>query len=171
MGTLQLNCPLCCNESFTSYETLKCHLINVYENLKCSVCDKKCENLFELIEHIGRESCDEIEKQSHAGDTSYEEIIIKREDNEEEDEDDGDSTSMLIQTLSDNRDLNETTEDNFDIAKLKNEEVELEEQEDMYYCSSCDVSFPSINDHINEYHKGQEVFLEVIISVIDTSII
>lgn len=157
MGTLHIKCPLCCNETFNSYDSLKSHLLNIFENLKCTACDKRCETLFELIEHIGEECCEENEKNSNAGDTSYEEIIIKHEDNDDEDQDDdNDSTSMLLQTLSDNHNINEIEDDDFNKNKMKDEA-----EEDLYYCSSCDVSFPSINDHINEFHVGQEVFLEV----------
>lgn len=158
MGTLQLNCPLCCSESFTSYDSLKCHLINVYENLKCSACDKKFVTFCELIEHIGRECCEDNEKSSYAADSSYEEIIIKQEGSEDSvEEDEEDSTNMLIQTLTDAKVGNQPQEDAYSGLKVKTEVEDVQ----MYHCSSCDLNFSSIKDHVNQYHKGQDVLLEV----------
>lgn len=40
------------------------------------------------------------------------------------------------------------------------EEVEVEEPH-LYHCSECNINFPSIQDHINSCHKGQEVVFQV----------
>lgn len=31
----------------------------------------------------------------------------------------------------------------------------------LYHCSACNINFPSIQDHINNCHKGQEVVFQV----------
>lgn len=31
----------------------------------------------------------------------------------------------------------------------------------LYHCSECNINFPSIQDHINSCHKGQEVVFQV----------
>lgn len=42
---------------------------------------------------------------------------------------------------------------------------EIENEEDVYSCSSCGVSFTSIADHISKYHSGQEVIVEVSLNI------
>lgn len=51
---VQLDCPLCCNESFTSHDALKYHLLSIVDNLLCPVCGQRYEKLHELAEHIGK---------------------------------------------------------------------------------------------------------------------
>lgn len=34
------------------------------------------------------------------------------------------------------------------------------EEVEMFYCSSCAMSFTSVNDHLDEFHEGQTVFIE-----------
>lgn len=45
----------------------------------------------------------------------------------------------------------------------ENEEVKAEDmnQDEMFYCSSCMISFTSVEEHLEAYHEGQTVFVEV----------
>lgn len=36
-----------------------------------------------------------------------------------------------------------------------------QEELHLYHCSACNINFPSIQDHINSCHKGQEVVFQV----------
>ncbi|RZC37115.1 zinc finger protein 2 -like [Asbolus verrucosus] len=47
-----LNCPLCCNETFPSHTSLKCHILNILDNLTCPSCHLKFPKLAELAEHL-----------------------------------------------------------------------------------------------------------------------
>lgn len=40
-------------------------------------------------------------------------------------------------------------------------ENESPEELHLYHCSECNINFPSIQDHINNCHKGQEVVFQV----------
>lgn len=57
MGGLTINCPLCCNKTFTSRESLQDHLSNVLDNLYCPICNSKSTSILELITHIGQNDC------------------------------------------------------------------------------------------------------------------
>ncbi|CAH0588992.1 unnamed protein product [Chrysodeixis includens] len=57
MGGLSINCPLCCNKTFTCRESLQEHLSNVLDNLYCPICNSKSSSVLELITHIGQSGC------------------------------------------------------------------------------------------------------------------
>lgn len=151
MGSLQLECPLCCNETFSSHDTLKHHLLTMIDNLVCPSCELRFEKIFDLAEHLGRDCCESNIKED-AGDSNYEQIIIKQEESDEgENEKESCDETMPNDSKSD-KDVSENVE-----VPTKDEENEQE----LYYCSSCATSFSSVQEHIQEYHQGQEVFLEV----------
>ncbi|CAH0694655.1 unnamed protein product [Spodoptera exigua] len=52
-----LNCPLCCNTTFSSKQSLVDHLSNTLENIHCPLCNNKCSSLPHLIAHLSQESC------------------------------------------------------------------------------------------------------------------
>ncbi|KAH9630280.1 hypothetical protein HF086_012465 [Spodoptera exigua] len=52
-----LNCPLCCNTTFSSKQSLVDHLSNTLENILCPLCNNKCSSLPHLIAHLSQESC------------------------------------------------------------------------------------------------------------------
>lgn len=59
MDSLSLKCPLCCDETFSSHDSLKYHLLSLIENLICPACDKTFYNLYHLTDHLGRECRDQ----------------------------------------------------------------------------------------------------------------
>jgi len=40
-------------------------------------------------------------------------------------------------------------------------ETESTEEPHIYHCSECNINFPSIQDHINNCHRDQEVVFQV----------
>lgn len=52
MGETIVTCPLCCDEIFTSRKSLKYHLLNLKDNLRCSKCETKFDTLESLINHL-----------------------------------------------------------------------------------------------------------------------
>lgn len=53
-----LTCPLCCNETFVSHNSLKTHILQIVDhidNLACPSCNEKCADLLDLADHLGRE--------------------------------------------------------------------------------------------------------------------
>jgi len=44
---------------------------------------------------------------------------------------------------------------------VKLSETEPQEESHLYHCSECNINFPSIQDHINNCHKDQEVIFQV----------
>lgn len=58
MGSLLLDCPLCCSETFTCHNSLKYHLLSISDNLICPACDKRFEKIFDLAMHLGRQCID-----------------------------------------------------------------------------------------------------------------
>lgn len=177
MGSLQFDCPLCCNETFTSQQSLKYHLLSIIDNLLCTICSSRFETILDLAKHLDEE-CGKTGEEA-ANLNSFEDIHIKIE---AEDSNDEISNSILAKALlaspknssllvrsndsnesnKDNEDVsNETTDMDAENLTEENEEVGDEIDEEVYSCSSCGVSFTSIVEHIQEYHAGQEVVIEV----------
>lgn len=40
-------------------------------------------------------------------------------------------------------------------------ETEILEEPNPYHCSECNIHFPSVQEHINNCHKGQDVVFQV----------
>jgi len=40
-------------------------------------------------------------------------------------------------------------------------ETEIPEEPNPYHCSECNIYFPSIQEHLNNRHKGQDVVFQV----------
>lgn len=57
MGGQPLNCPVCCNKTFNSKQSLIEHLTHALENVYCPVCNYKCTSLPHLVEHLAQDNC------------------------------------------------------------------------------------------------------------------
>ncbi|KAG5877630.1 hypothetical protein JTB14_030028 [Gonioctena quinquepunctata] len=142
MDTLSLKCPLCCEETFSSHHSLKYHILSITDNLLCPACNMRFENILDLAEHLGRECKD---KETENITTTPTENIkdISPPGN-------GNLTSNIdviekVEPLKNATGKNKTNEDNECL---------------MYMCMMCDAHFPSIEDHLEKYHDGEEVVLE-----------
>ncbi|KAJ8975298.1 hypothetical protein NQ317_011639 [Molorchus minor] len=60
LSTFSFSCPLCCDEKFTSHSSLRYHILSIIDNLLCTACGLRFENMLALAEHLGRE-CQEKE--------------------------------------------------------------------------------------------------------------
>lgn len=160
MGSLQFDCPLCCNETFTSQQSLRYHLLSIIDNLRCTVCSSRFDTIYELAKHLDGECGTDAPNSNN-----FERVQIKIEQDEASTNNDDLSNSILAKALlSPKKNISQgkaTVEDNNEEQVSDTNENKNEEDEDMYSCSSCGVSFSSIADHINKYHTGQEVVIEV----------
>ncbi|XP_011136539.1 zinc finger protein 184 isoform X2 [Harpegnathos saltator] len=69
---------------------------------------------------------------------------------------DGDITTFIdVDHINDMGELNEA-----DLLRVKQELCEME-SDAVYSCTSCDMSFNSVLEHIKQFHDGQEVLLEM----------
>ncbi|XP_014234255.1 zinc finger protein 774-like [Trichogramma pretiosum] len=67
-----------------------------------------------------------------------------------------DNSPMSLQQIE------EPAINNTDLLLIKDENLNKEEESSTTYnCSTCDMSFSCVLTHINEYHNGQEVVLEM----------
>lgn len=57
MGGQTLNCPVCCNTTFSSKQSLIDHLASALKNVYCPVCNYKCPSLPYLVEHLVQDNC------------------------------------------------------------------------------------------------------------------
>lgn len=55
MGSLTLDCPLCCGETFHNPQSLKYHLLSMTDNLYCPGCSERLDSVLALIRHL--DSC------------------------------------------------------------------------------------------------------------------
>lgn len=110
----------------------------------------------ELIEHLDRESCGSKEEQSG--------IKKETEDIEEVIEKSILAKALLKQPDGTAEPMEETPAD-----EMKEQDVIDEEEdggEELYECSTCQMQFASIEDHIREFHEGTEVVLQVSLQII-----
>lgn len=148
MGSLTLECPLCCTEKFNSLHGLKYHLLSIMDNLTCSSCNEKFDSVRKLIDHLDLECCGNKEGNP----------VVKNEgvDNTE-------GKSILAKALLKNQQGEEQMEE--ETISVNAEMEELEDSEDgdegLYECSTCQVQFESIEEHIKEFHAGTEVVIQV----------
>lgn len=49
---------------------------------------------------------------------------------------------------------------------IQEEETNEEAEEGQFYCSTCDVNISSVEQHIQEYHYGENIVVEVCFTMI-----
>lgn len=160
MGSLNFDCPLCCNESFSSQQSLRYHLLSIIDNLRCSICTKRFDSIYELAKHLDGECV------IKAGNSNVnEEVNIKIEVEDSNSDEIGNSIlakALLSPKKGNAKSKNADDEDEDDIEHGGEvEQFGEEPEQDVYSCSSCGVSFTSVEEHIQKYHQGQEVVVEV----------
>ncbi|GJQ80970.1 hypothetical protein Trydic_g4787 [Trypoxylus dichotomus] len=174
MTSKTLQCPLCCNEEFTSYSSLKYHLLSIIDNLTCPACSKRFDKILDLAEHLGRECHDSNENDLNEQQMIISTLNIKTEDCGVEVDNNNYNNSILAQALlkKDNTTPQEQcgADKKSGAGKMKDSNQQqdtkerstgdVNENEEYFYCSSCAVSFSSINEHLQQYHEGQEIFIE-----------
>lgn len=151
--TIKLQCPLCCEDAFGSYESLHEHLLSITENLFCTACNTRFEDVAKLIDHIGNRCQDPEEEPAPK--------VLQVEKHAEIDP----SNQSLLDLLEGN-DVDVDTGPTQPIVTAKTEppivpdEYEEEEAEELYHCSECNVNFADIDEHLKQFHQGQKVLLE-----------
>lgn len=145
MVSISVQCPLCCTEEFSSLHSLKYHLLDVMENLKCSLCNEKFHGVRDLIVHL--DGCEKKNKKNATGE-DIEESLEK---------------SILAKALL-KKPGEEPMEEESENVLVTAEEVDDSDAEDgelLYECSTCQLQFASVEEHIKEFHAGTEVVLQV----------
>lgn len=165
MGSLQLECPLCCSEKFSSHHSLKYHLLSIIDNLICPSCNFRFDKILDLAEHLGRE-CHEANASAKPPNLNPV-FNIKEENQNDSDVESVIGKSILAKALlgkdKEKDKSNESSNSNTQVES----EVQLEinddnqKEEDLFYCSSCAINFTSIEEHLEKYHEGHEVLIEV----------
>lgn len=163
MGSLLLECPLCCSEKFSSHHSLKYHLLSIIDNLICPACSTRFDKILDLAEHLGRE-CHEAEASVSAPN-----LNIKQEVEEDPDNENVLSKSILAKALmktgtkkgSKNSQAANAKQKKTEEADDPQQETNEEDGEDLFYCSSCAIHFTSVEDHLQKYHEGHQVFIQV----------
>ncbi|KAJ8916123.1 hypothetical protein NQ315_004490 [Exocentrus adspersus] len=167
MGTLSLNCPLCCDEKFASHSSLKYHILSMIDNIMCPACNYRCDNILDLAEHLGRE-CREKEVEP-LPDDSISQVTIKDEGSGSGDlsySPDGNESKAVL--INPKLEIQDPIENNGILEKALSETGDdnmLNENEDssagvLYMCQMCNVQFTSVEEHLQKYHAGEEVIYE-----------
>nr|XP_022900317.1 zinc finger protein 585B-like [Onthophagus taurus]XP_022900318.1 zinc finger protein 585B-like [Onthophagus taurus] len=161
---LTIRCPLCCNETFESHNSLKYHLLSINDNLHCIECSQRFDSILELAEHIGRRCGKDNEVEENNQESC--EVINKQIKTEVDKDLDGQiNNSILAKALLRNDKDVEKQEVEISGMEVEEECVEQnerndDEEEECFYCSTCAISFTSVGEHLEKYHEGQEVFVE-----------
>lgn len=160
MGSLLLECPLCCSEKFSSHHSLKYHLLSIIDNLICPACSTRFDKILDLAEHLGRE-CHEAEANVAAPNLNIKQEVV------DQDIENVLSKSILAKALLKKGKKKEENQAANNVQKNSENEEEgqemngMEEGEDLFYCSSCAIHFTSVEDHLRKYHEGHEVLIQV----------
>lgn len=148
MGSLSLECPLCCTEKFPSFHSLKYHLLSIVDNLICSSCNERFSNVRELIDHLDMECCGNKKVQS----------TVKKE---ETDMEEAIEKTVLAKALLKKPEEETAMEETSTVEMIEADTDDEETTAELYECSTCQVQFASIEDHIREFHAGSEVVIQV----------
>ncbi|CAG9817606.1 unnamed protein product [Phaedon cochleariae] len=155
MSTLSLKCPLCCDEQFSSYDSLKYHILAVVENVLCPACNMRFENVLELAEHVGRE-CKEKDDVS----TPVDVALVKQEIPKIDDPSQcGTETEAPIAAGEIELQGNEVQS----IGENNPENMlDVDKNADCrYMCEMCNnMEFTSVQEHLDKYHEGEDVVLD-----------
>lgn len=175
MAPVALTCPLCCNETFSSHDSLKYHILSMIDNLLCPSCNERCDDLMDLADHLGRE-CANIDL------TNQENNCTVSQNNE-----DGKNTQDCIDNLF-IENIKKEVDDNYTESQkglviiicfifyllavcftlgeedmVGNGEQEEETSQSgpkfLYTCQMCNISFNSVKNHLLRFHEGEEVLL------------
>nr|XP_026495832.1 zinc finger protein 2-like isoform X1 [Vanessa tameamea] len=238
MGDLVLYCPLCCNATFDSKQSLIEHISIISSNLVCPLCTNRFSSIDHFTDHLKLDNCElvnqvqtiifETNTQIESNENSLENTKLKLESNENENnlqknnlenqisthtvkvsngseeskmyvellgkqmlkpylqtqelklvKEDGESRYVILTDEDSvlNQGVSIVTKQNVDgtisLMALKDEEPEtnpVEEdtnknQDEIYSCNACGVSFSSVLEHIQNYHNDQDVVVEEPIEV------
>lgn len=163
IASIKLQCPLCCEDAFGSYESLHEHLLSITENLFCTACNARFDDVARLIEHI-RRRCQEpdpepepelipkvLQVEKHAEiDPSNQSLLDLLEGNDAVDVDQEQTPDMVVTK----------TEPPIVPDEYDDEDEEETVEEELFHCSECNVNFIDIDEHLGQFHQGQKVLLE-----------
>lgn len=171
---MQLICPLCCDETFPSFSSLKYHLLSIAENLFCPACNSRFDDIPELVEHLDTECTKDEEpaKNEHKivqldkdSNIKYIKIEMLNAASEEEKLDDQTETVIKVEHADDEPNIGTSILAQALYAGKTNKPVETivqdaeEVEETSYLCQMCNISFNSIEEHLEKYHQGEEVLI------------
>nr|CAH7727090.1 unnamed protein product [Callosobruchus chinensis] len=151
MGSLELTCPLCCHEKFVSHSTLKNHILSILNTLRCPACSKPCDDLSQLADHLDR-LCQE---EQNSQDIENNDTILSNTDEEGAGNDNNSKDRHILhenvqeEGIQKENDLREEYIADNDETKQTN-----------YFCIMCNLGFDAIDEHLEQYHEGEEVVLE-----------
>lgn len=175
---MHLECPLCCGEKFECQESLRYHLLSMTVNIYCPCCNQLCDGIPQLVDHLGTSQCSSNGPESNEKEDCEmtvlnikeedmsENFILEKHNENQSHEDDAQNIELMSEALSVNTVVLE--DGSIMVEDHENDGVEIEpmvEGEEIYSCSSCGVNFTSIMEHIQQYHDGQEVVVEVISTI------
>ncbi|CAH2093006.1 unnamed protein product [Euphydryas editha] len=232
MGDPVLYCPLCCNATFDSKQSLIEHISIITSNLICPLCSSRLSSVEQLTDHLKLDNCElttpvhtiifesntQIENNEHALDNSNLKLELHENGNNLQNDnvenkmssqgvkvsndsdckmyvellskqmmkpclqtqelklvkEDGESRYVILTDEDSvlNQGVSIVTKQNNDgtisLTALKDdpdhnssiEEDADKNQEEIYSCNTCGVSFSSVLDHIQNYHNDQDVVVE-----------
>lgn len=142
------------------------------EKLACPTCNEQFNDIQDLIEHLDQECQDTASSSSEQASfpASTDVTVVKEE---EVDIENLLNKSILAKALL-LKNKSGRTEGSMKVvetvvesgaAQLQLQITDPPQQksgeEDVYYCSTCTINFTSIEKHLEKFHQGDEVFIEV----------
>ncbi|XP_066153473.1 zinc finger protein 723-like isoform X1 [Euwallacea fornicatus] len=162
---LSLKCPLCCNETFPTHDSLMKHLeelIHTLSNLTCPSCDTYCVDLGDLVNHL-EGKCEKITEPPLEGDYIVQNVSLIGAPNNQFNHVVESSDLVMIEEVTEiPREIHIQAEESGSKSHDQNMHVEdITDNPDMIYtCDTCNVSFISIKEHLAKFHEGEDVVLE-----------
>lgn len=168
---LKLNCPLCCNETFSSIDSLKYHLLSLVENIFCPNCSDRFEDIQKLIQHLDEDCTKNANGEKSNVDYIKIEMINSLDEGQKDVEKINEQTLIKIENDQNKQHIensilaqallgsNDEVDEDQEEVKPTEEEAEENSENTMYLCQMCNINFNSIEDHLERYHQGEEVLL------------
>ncbi|XP_014273151.1 zinc finger protein 665 [Halyomorpha halys] len=177
-----LECPLCCAERFTDIFSLQSHLLDLCENIICPVCELQFRTIKTLAWHLGQE-CNNLSKElpgpvngkelnpSQSQETSFnisessnkninEELVIREEVPANNEIIEKNNEFLTAKDSSFSADSDNIIEIESKSVYEECVEDNIEYSASLYSCSVCDITFSSIEEHLNEFHKDENVIVD-----------
>ncbi|CAH1407500.1 unnamed protein product [Nezara viridula] len=185
-----LECPLCCAERFTDICSLESHLLDICENIICPVCELQFQTIKTLAWHLGQECnilskhLPDMANKKGLNPTKCHtkpRSLIKETSKNVENNTKNISEELVIRgevpgddkIIENNNEFLKVKDSSFNVVSDDNiTEIEsrsvyegcIEDNREysasLYSCSVCDITFSSVKEHLNEFHKYENVIFD-----------
>lgn len=169
-------CPLCCAENFSDIISLENHLLDLCDNIICPLCELQFKTIRTLAMHLGRgcrsEGNDKEALLDFNSGTCERQVIKNLNSLSEkpvrsrayESDDSTEKTTLRDIKISEGCLTNKPNDGSNHVEMhddlKKNDDIKY--CDNLYMCSVCNITFTSVEDHLNKFHQDENVLVDAL---------